>query len=105
MSRGRAWAHGRLGWRPLLDSDSADAENWRAALGVYPEGVRVAIDYFLRIDGVPGESIDDKHKGEIDVEAWSWGESNPRPPEGVGGGAGKGRSRTSTSPARSRRRA
>lgn len=49
----------------------------------------MAIDYFLRIDGVPGESIDDKHKGEIDVEAWSWGESNPRPPEGVGGGAGK----------------
>jgi type VI secretion system secreted protein Hcp len=49
----------------------------------------VAIDYFLRIDGVPGESIDDKHKGEIDVEAWSWGETNPRPPGGVGGGAGK----------------
>jgi type VI secretion system secreted protein Hcp len=51
----------------------------------------VAIDYFLRIDGIPGESTDDKHKGEIEVEAWSWGETNPAPPGagGAGGGAGK----------------
>jgi len=32
-------------------------------------------DYFLRLDGIPGESVDDKHKGEIDVLSWSWGES------------------------------
>jgi type VI secretion system secreted protein Hcp len=49
----------------------------------------MAIDYFLRIDGVPGESLDSKHKGEIDVESWSWGEANPVPPGGGGGGAGK----------------
>ena len=49
----------------------------------------MAIDYFLRIDGVPGESLDSKHKGEIDVESWSWGEANPAPPGGGGGGAGK----------------
>jgi type VI secretion system secreted protein Hcp len=48
-----------------------------------------AADYFLRIDGVPGESADAKHKGDIDVESWSWGESNPRPAGGPGGGAGK----------------
>jgi len=35
----------------------------------------VAIDYFLKIDGIAGESLDSKHKGEIDVESWSWGES------------------------------
>ena len=34
-----------------------------------------AFDYFLKLDGIPGESIDDKHKGEIDVLSWSWGES------------------------------
>jgi type VI secretion system secreted protein Hcp len=28
---------------------------------------------FLKIDGVPGESQDAKHKDEIDVLAWSWG--------------------------------
>jgi type VI secretion system secreted protein Hcp len=50
----------------------------------------MAIDYFLRIDGVAGESVDAKHKGEIDVESWSWGEANAgRHPGGGGGGAGK----------------
>lgn len=29
--------------------------------------------YFLRIDGIPGESTDDTHAGEIDVQSWSWG--------------------------------
>jgi type VI secretion system secreted protein Hcp len=33
-----------------------------------------AFDYFMKIDGMPGESTDATHKGEIDVEAWSWGE-------------------------------
>lgn len=35
-----------------------------------------AVDYFLRIDGVPGESMDAKQRGEIDLESWSWGEAN-----------------------------
>jgi type VI secretion system secreted protein Hcp len=49
-----------------------------------------AFDYFLRIDGVTGESTDDKHKGEIDVESFSWGESHPPSPHaGSGGGKGK----------------
>lgn len=48
------------------------------------------VDYFLRIDGVQGESADDKHKGEIDVQSWSWGESHAASPGGgAGGGAGK----------------
>jgi type VI secretion system secreted protein Hcp len=47
----------------------------------------MAIDYFLKIDGVSGESVDSKHKGEIEVESWSWGESNPAQPGGGGGGA------------------
>ena len=28
------------------------------------------VDYFLKLDGVTGESTDDKHKGEIEIEAW-----------------------------------
>jgi type VI secretion system secreted protein Hcp len=48
-----------------------------------------AFDYFLKIDGIPGESTDAKHKGEIDVESWSWGETNAGPTGGGGGGAGK----------------
>jgi type VI secretion system secreted protein Hcp len=49
-----------------------------------------AVDYFLKIEGVQGESTDDKHKNEIDVESWSWGESNAGTfSTGGGGGAGK----------------
>ena len=32
------------------------------------------VDYFLKIDGYPGESTDHKHKNEIDVVSWSWRE-------------------------------
>ncbi len=49
-----------------------------------------AVDYFLKIDGIAGESADHKHKGEIDVESWSFGESNSGThASGGGGGAGK----------------
>jgi type VI secretion system secreted protein Hcp len=47
------------------------------------------MQYFLRVDGIQGESSDDKHKGEIDVLSWSWGETQPTPPGPGGGGAGK----------------
>lgn len=49
-----------------------------------------SVDYFLKIDGIPGESTDGKHKDEIDLLAWSWGESNSGSSAyGGGGGAGK----------------
>lgn len=47
------------------------------------------VDYFLKIDGIPGESTDGKHKGEIEIESFSWGLSNPGPAAHGGGGAGK----------------
>jgi type VI secretion system secreted protein Hcp len=50
----------------------------------------MAVDYFLKIDGIPGESTDAKHKGEIDVLSWTWGESQSGSfSAGGGGGAGK----------------
>ncbi|MDA0162291.1 type VI secretion system tube protein Hcp [Solirubrobacter ginsenosidimutans] len=50
----------------------------------------MAANYFLRIDGIPGESTDEKHKGEIPVLAFSWGEAqSASPASGGGGGAGK----------------
>ncbi len=49
-----------------------------------------ALDYFLRIDGIEGESLDSKHKGEIEIESWSWGETQAViAPGGGGSGAGK----------------
>ena len=48
------------------------------------------VDYFLKIDGIEGESQDAKHKNEIDLESWSWGESQTGShAAGGGGGAGK----------------
>ena len=47
-------------------------------------------DYFLKIDGIPGESQDAKHKGAIDLESFSWGETNSGSAgRAGGGGAGK----------------
>ncbi len=48
------------------------------------------VDYFLKIDGIEGESTDSKHKDEIDIESWSWGETQSGSHAyGGGGGAGK----------------
>lgn len=48
-------------------------------------------DYFLKIDGIKGESQDDKHREEIQLESWSIGlTQNGSFSRGVGGGgAGK----------------
>ena len=50
----------------------------------------MASNYFLKIDGIPGESLDAKHKDDIEVLSWSWGETN-EPPATPGGGAGSGK--------------
>ena len=48
------------------------------------------VDYFLKIEGIEGESQDAKHKGEIDLLSWSWGEQQAGThAAGGGGGAGK----------------
>ena len=48
------------------------------------------VDYFLKIEGVDGESTDDKHKGEIELESWSFGAANAGSfSSGGGGGTGK----------------
>lgn len=48
------------------------------------------VDYFLKIEGVEGESTDDKHKGEIELESWSFGGANNGSfSSGGGGGSGK----------------
>jgi type VI secretion system secreted protein Hcp len=49
-----------------------------------------SVDYFLKIDGIDGESKDDKHKGEIDLESFSFGGTQAISSRtGGGGGAGK----------------
>ena len=48
------------------------------------------VDYFLKIDGIEGESEDSKHKKEVEVLSFSWGASNSGSMgHGTGGGTGK----------------
>lgn len=50
----------------------------------------MAVDYFLDLDGVPGESQDTNFKNKIQLLSWSWGASNISSVAGTGGsGAGK----------------
>ncbi len=50
----------------------------------------MAVDFFLKLEGVDGESTDDRHKNELDIESFSWGETQTGSAgPGGGGGAGK----------------
>ncbi len=50
----------------------------------------MAVDMFIKLEGIDGEAKDKTHAGEIDVLAWSWGMSQSGSMHmGGGGGAGK----------------
>jgi type VI secretion system secreted protein Hcp len=50
----------------------------------------MAVDMFLKLDGIKGESKDHKHPDEIHIESFSWGLSQTGA-HGVGGGGGAGK--------------
>lgn len=50
----------------------------------------MAMDVFLKLEGIKGEAQDSKYKDEIDVLAWSWGASQSGTTH-VGGGSGSGK--------------
>src|SRR5262249_56590322 len=62
----------------------------RGRLHVTRENDAMAMDMFIKIGELKGESRDKTHKDEIDVLAWSWGISNSGSAQ-VGGGAGAGK--------------
>ena len=50
----------------------------------------MAADIFAKIGDIKGESIDAKHKDEVEVLSWSWGvQQSGSITQGSGGGAGK----------------
>ena len=55
----------------------------------------MAIDYFLKIDGIAGESRDSKHKDEIELQSFSWGAHQAAPAAGGGAGGGGGAGKVS----------
>jgi type VI secretion system secreted protein Hcp len=50
----------------------------------------MAVDYFLRLDGIEGESVDKAHSKEIELFSVGWGLSQTGT-AGRGGGAGAGK--------------
>jgi len=50
----------------------------------------MAADIFAKIGDIKGESLDSKHKDEVEILSWSWGVSQSGSlNQGGGGGAGK----------------
>ena len=52
---------------------------------LFAGSLTAASDYLLEIDGIKGESSDDRHRGTIEIESFSWGLGNSSVP-GVGAG-------------------
>jgi type VI secretion system secreted protein Hcp len=50
----------------------------------------MAVDMFIKIDNIKGESTDKTHDGDINVLSWSWGASNSSNAH-IGGGSGTGK--------------
>lgn len=49
----------------------------------------MTLNYFLKLDGIEGESKRKGYERQIEVEVFEWGEINPGSVGGGGGGAGK----------------
>ncbi|NDW02813.1 Hcp family type VI secretion system effector [Jiella pacifica] len=50
----------------------------------------MSVDIFLKIDGIPGETLDHRHRDEIRILAWSWGLAQSGTTH-MGPGAGSGK--------------
>lgn len=58
------------------------------ALFEVPSADAARVDYFLKVDDIDGESTNDRHKNEIEIESFSWGATQSGT-GASGGGAGK----------------
>jgi type VI secretion system secreted protein Hcp len=77
---------GHLGMRHLLGAVAILAGlTWSTPASAATE------ECFLRIDGVAGDSVDARHRGEIDLVTWSLGVTTPVAPGSATGGASVGR--------------
>jgi type VI secretion system secreted protein Hcp len=63
------------------------------AAGLMTQSIHAAtVDYFLKLEGIDGESTDDRHKSTIEVYSFHWGITQSGGTlEGSGGGGGAGK--------------
>lgn len=66
---------GALGVGALAGMSAVSASAASAA-SASESSILAASDFFLKIEGVEGESTDAKHAGEIEIESFSWGAQN-----------------------------
>jgi type VI secretion system secreted protein Hcp len=90
------WGLGRLRLPPYRSTTVAEAaltlrrQSLAQLAATIRGGGSMAADIFAKIGDIKGESLDDKHKDEIEVLSFSWGVTNHvAAPPGSGGGAGK----------------
>ena len=62
-----------------------------ASAGLWAQAHAAGLDYFLKIDGIDGESHAKGHEHSIEIESFSWGVTNTGD-VGGGGGGGHGKS-------------
>lgn len=86
-----ALALASFGGRPFIEAQQPAAFQTGSLADVLAATASAAnVDYFLKVDGIDGESTDEQHKNEIDIDSYSWGASNPAG-RGGGGGGGAGK--------------
>jgi type VI secretion system secreted protein Hcp len=95
---GAPGAPGEPGTPGLPGKDGKDGRDGRDGLSCDGPGggggggdpQAAAVDMFLKLDGIKGESKDADHKGEIEILSFSWGATNTGSGS-IGGGAGAGK--------------
>jgi len=58
---------------PAATAAATAAQNAFTACQAQPPAPAGSVDYFLKVDGIPGESQDAQHLGEIVVDSFLWG--------------------------------
>lgn len=74
----------------LVPSASAQARTRPQAAIANATPAAAATDYFLKIEGVDGESKDAEHKDWVDIVSWSWGGPGSRATRNAPTGNGPG---------------
>src|SRR6202030_3303254 len=71
----QTWINEYVDANPAMSSEAQKARKPLAAakVEVIAKGSTMAVDIFLKLDPLKGESLDTAHKGEIDVLSWGWG--------------------------------
>lgn len=81
-----------FGGQPFIETQQPQAAIQSGDLaGILAATAEAAsVDYFLKLDGIDGESTDDRHRGEIEILSFSWG-AKIAGAHGTGGGGGAGK--------------